>query len=103
MEVEVVASINTIFGSDVVSRTRSRFLCNFQLLWALVGVVPLDSALIAGNVGLATGNYFSRPQSRPVVFVAACWTSTVLVVHISCLLKSLMSSRLFASLDNMSS
>jgi hypothetical protein len=50
--------------------------CRVKLLWALVGVVPLDSTLIAGNVGVATSNYFSRSQSLLIVSVAVCWTST---------------------------
>jgi hypothetical protein len=32
----------------------SRLWCNIHLLWALVGVVPLESAPIAGNTRLVT-------------------------------------------------
>jgi hypothetical protein len=100
---EAGASFDTIFSYSMASWACDRLWCFIQLLWALVGVVPLDSALIAGNVGLATSNYFSRSQSLLIVFVAACWTSTCLTVHISCLISPLTRSRLFASLDNLSS
>jgi hypothetical protein len=53
-------SVVTILNYYMLSRTCGRLWCNIQLLWALIGVVPHDSALIAGNVGLATSNYFSR-------------------------------------------
>jgi hypothetical protein len=51
-DVGVVASFDTIFNYSLVSWTCDRLWCFVQLLWALVGVVPLDSALIAGNVDL---------------------------------------------------
>jgi hypothetical protein len=102
-DVGVVASFDTIFSSSMASWACDRLWCFVQLLWALVGVVPLDSALMAGNVGLASSNYFSRSQSLLIVSIAACWTSTCLTVHISSLISPLTRSRLFASLDNLSS
>jgi hypothetical protein len=63
-DVEVVVSVVTIFNYYVLSKTCVRFWCNVQLLRTLVGVVPIDSALIAGNVVLATINYF--PDCRVV-------------------------------------
>jgi uncharacterized membrane protein YuzA (DUF378 family) len=72
IKVEVIVSFDTIFSYDMVSRTCGKFWCIIQLLWALVGVAPLDSALIADNVGLVTSNYFSGSQSHLVVSIAAC-------------------------------
>jgi hypothetical protein len=96
------AGLDTFFSYDRILSDR-RFWCCVQLRWALVGVVPHDSTLIAGNVGFSTNSESSRLQSHVVASCGGCWMSTCLTIHISCLLLSLTSSRLFASLDNLSS
>jgi hypothetical protein len=71
-DAEAVASFDTIFSYSMASRTCDRLWCFVQLLWALVGVVPLDSALIVGNVGLATNKYSSRSHSHVVASCGGC-------------------------------